>query len=50
MSRVAEKHQVAREPPPTVDPADGLDEEIIERRHFLQQVRSDGKDPSPLLD
>ena len=49
MGGVAEQNQAAGEPAPTVDPADGIDQQVVERRHPLQQVRCGRKYPSPLL-
>jgi hypothetical protein len=36
------KNQAAGEPAPTVDLADGIDQQIVERRHPLHQVRRGG--------
>src|SRR5215211_7159228 len=49
MGCVAEQNQAAGEPAPTVDPADSIHQQVIERRHPLQEVRCGGKYPSPLL-
>ena len=49
MGGVAEQNQTAGEPAPTVDAAEGIDQQVVERRHLLQQVCCDRKYPSPLL-
>ena len=49
MGCVAEQDQATGEPAPTVDPAEGIDQQVVERRHPLQQVCCRGKYPSPLL-
>jgi hypothetical protein len=49
MGRVAKQYQVAGEPAPTVNATDGVDQQVIERRHPLQQVCCGGKYLSPLV-
>jgi hypothetical protein len=49
MGRVAEQNQAAGEPAPTVHAADGIDQQVIERRHPPQQIRRRWEHPSPLL-
>jgi len=48
MGRVTEQDQAAGVPARTVDAGDGIDQQIVERRHPLQQVCRGGKYPSPL--
>jgi hypothetical protein len=38
MGCVAEQNQAAGAPAPTVDPADRIHQQVVERRHPLQQV------------
>src|SRR5829696_10261499 len=49
MGGVAEQNQAAGKPAPTSDAADGINQQVVERRHPLQQVSCGGKDPPPLL-
>src|SRR5215217_8793781 len=49
MGGVAEQNQAAGEPAATGDAADGIDQEVVERRHPFQQVCCGGKYSSPLL-